>query len=479
MAEAEKVKNISDEDIPLLCEGTDIMEFDVTPEEGYILGRIDGSSNVVMLLESSGLGRDKTKEIINSLVEKNVIIFKETQYRPDAEVKSDSDTEKNKTEKTLKGQNDIVTASDIKKIKLALRKQKLPKGEKLKKLIEDVFSHLEQFSYYDLLGVNTKTEPKKIKKAYLIRTKSFHPDRFYRSVDEEFKKKIQELFKQVNKGYKILSDPESKEEYDSLLSDEDILDDAEEILLEANRESRTRTVKGEASPWKRIKVAKQKDIREVTRKKKVEKNKKPSGTKLKLDFKNKNPGSPLLKKINKIKKKGMKGQVEQAKRLYQGAMHEIEQGSLSAAAINLKLAIQYDPGNKEYKEATANLESIKESKKATERFHKGVAAQKGGDLSLALQLYKDALRFGYETAELYHKMAEIIIASDGNFEKARTFVLKSIEMEEGVASFHITLARIYVGLEQYPAARIQYNKVLKWEPKNKAAAKGLKAIRRK
>ena len=317
-----------------------------------------------------------------------------------------------------------------------------------------------------------------MKKAYLIRTKSFHPDKFYRSDDKEFKMKIQEVFKQVNKGYKVLSDPAKKEEYDSSLSDEEMLYANEEVETEIKSESRTKAVKGEASPWKRIRVSNRKSIQEKVRKKKPVATK-PTGPKLKLDFSSNKSKSPLLKKINQMKKEGMQDQIKQAKRLYDGAMMEIQQGSISAAAINLKLAMKYDPGNKIYKKAFDDLESIKESKKAEQRFAKGVEAQEIGNFSLALQSYKDALRLGFESPALYHKMAEILLLTDGSHDKARTFVLKAIEMREGVPEFHLTLARIYSRLGQIPAARIQYNKVLKWEPKNKAVSKELKALRRK
>ena len=90
----------------------------------------------------------------------------------------------------------------------------------------------------------------------------------------------------------------------------------------------------------------------------------------------------------------------------------------------------------------------------------------------------DAMSLGYDSSRLYHKIAELMIELDKNFEGARAMVLKAIEMEEGVADFHMTLARVYKGMGQKAAAKVQLEKVLKLEPKNKLAAKELKALKR-
>ena len=166
MSEADNILKFSNEDIPLVCEGLNIMEFDVSPEEGYILGRMDGSSNVLMLLESSGLGKDKTSEIINSLVEKQLVVFKSSHCEVNEEKKPDSDKKESQPDNT---ENTIST--DIKDIKKTLKKQKILKGSTLKILIEAIYANIEHFSYYDLLGINPNSDPKKYEKSIFDKDK--------------------------------------------------------------------------------------------------------------------------------------------------------------------------------------------------------------------------------------------------------------------------------------------------------------------
>jgi curved DNA-binding protein CbpA len=322
-----------------------------------------------------------------------------------------------------------------------------------------------------------------VKKAYLRRTKSFHPDRFYRRADRQFREKVQEVFKQLNKGFSTISDAEKKREYDQTLGHEDTAAGPEEALESAAISSRARTVKGE-SPWKRIRVSKQKPVEERYRApKRVTEEKKPSGPKLKLGLKDgANPMSPLLKKVMQIKKEHEQGAGqplhEQAERLFKGAMMEIDRNHFNAAKINLRLAIQYAPHEKKYKETLKQLEEKEEKQRAVLEFKAGMDAQAEGDLKGAVRHFREALRLGYENAKLYHRLADLMMEVENNYEKGKALALKAIEMEPGVSDYHITLARAYKGMGQKAAAIIQLEKVLQMDPKNKLIAKELKALRK-
>ncbi len=468
-------EEFSPESVPRMCEGVDIMGMEVTPEEGYVLGRIDGLQSVGDLCVSTGLGKDKTVSMLRSLHGKGILVFKhrEEKAKPGpAEGRGEAGA----------GEEGHAPGSvyDLQSLKKMLRSD-LPKGEEFIPLVDSIFDNLEHLSYYDLLGISRGAKENQLKKAYFKRTKSFHPDKYYRRADRDFKGKLQEIFKQLNKGYKLLADPEARAEYDGSLSEEE--DWEEEAAKEpaAQPQSRTRSVKGGASPWKNIRVSKQKPIEEKTRpqKKKEEKEPdKPSGPKFKLGLKKgKKASSPIGKKIEqKMKEQGATGPSKQAQKFYEGAVIEIDKGNFQAARINLKLAVQYDPANKKYKQALEELDKTEEGRKAESEFRAGVDSQLDGDLKKAASHFKTALELGFESPKLYHRYAELLIEIQGNHEKARSLLLKAIEMEPGVADYHMALARAYKGLKQIPAAVIQLEKVLKLDPKNKLAAKELKSL---
>ncbi|WP_018249132.1 DnaJ domain-containing protein [Orenia marismortui] len=68
--------------------------------------------------------------------------------------------------------------------------------------------------YYKILGVNQDADSSKIKKAYRKLALKYHPDR--NSGDKNAEKR----FKKISKAYEVLSDKQSRKEYDTKLNAE-------------------------------------------------------------------------------------------------------------------------------------------------------------------------------------------------------------------------------------------------------------------
>jgi curved DNA-binding protein len=63
--------------------------------------------------------------------------------------------------------------------------------------------------YYDILGVNKKASDEEIKRAYRKMAMKYHPDR------NPNKKEAEERFKEINEAYAVLSDQETRKQYDT------------------------------------------------------------------------------------------------------------------------------------------------------------------------------------------------------------------------------------------------------------------------
>ncbi len=68
---------------------------------------------------------------------------------------------------------------------------------------------MSQRDYYEVLGVDKGVDDKQIKKAYKRLAMKHHPDR-----NKDNKKAAEEKFKEIQKAYAILSDPQKRQAYD-------------------------------------------------------------------------------------------------------------------------------------------------------------------------------------------------------------------------------------------------------------------------
>ena len=73
-------------------------------------------------------------------------------------------------------------------------------------------------NYYDILQINQNASPEIIEKAYKTLAKKYHPD----LQEENNKKEAEEILKEINEAYEVLSNPDKKALYDQNLKNETI-----------------------------------------------------------------------------------------------------------------------------------------------------------------------------------------------------------------------------------------------------------------
>ena len=73
-------------------------------------------------------------------------------------------------------------------------------------------------NYYDILQINQNASPEIIEKAYKTLAKKYHPD----LQEENNKKEAEEILKEINEAYEILSNPDKKALHDQNFKNETI-----------------------------------------------------------------------------------------------------------------------------------------------------------------------------------------------------------------------------------------------------------------
>jgi curved DNA-binding protein CbpA len=84
--------------------------------------------------------------------------------------------------------------------------------------VEYLYSSIKSLGYYELLEVDRQATSEEITGAYYRLSKQFHPDRHFSIPSHDIKEKLIMILDCITEAYKVLSDGESRAEYDSNLS---------------------------------------------------------------------------------------------------------------------------------------------------------------------------------------------------------------------------------------------------------------------
>ena len=84
----------------------------------------------------------------------------------------------------------------------------------LQRELQDLASREGRIAHYELLGVPADADSGAVRRAFLDKSRSFHPDAWYRKELGEFAPLLSRAFQRINTAYQVLSDPEARGAYD-------------------------------------------------------------------------------------------------------------------------------------------------------------------------------------------------------------------------------------------------------------------------
>ena len=77
-----------------------------------------------------------------------------------------------------------------------------------------LFHRRENISHYRLLGVPPTAPDAEIRKAFLEKSKLFHPDTYFRKRLGSYQEKLEALFQRVKEAHDVLMDPATRRKYE-------------------------------------------------------------------------------------------------------------------------------------------------------------------------------------------------------------------------------------------------------------------------
>lgn len=168
--------------VPQLVPGWEYKAAALSPEEGFLLSRVDGVTPWEMLASISGLAPERADECLEAWLRDGLIsLAGAAQAAPRADSAS------------LHVDASLGLPAEVQERALAFE------------------SRLEG-SYHALLGVGTDAESKEIKRAYFKLSRDFHPDRYFGKDLGAFAPLLDRIFKKIALAYELLMDPTTRAE---------------------------------------------------------------------------------------------------------------------------------------------------------------------------------------------------------------------------------------------------------------------------
>lgn len=251
------MNDIDENLVPELAPNVDpkSLEIDPTPEEFFVLSRVDGSTTIEHICRATGLGKEKTLACIENLRDygllqlpgdqppgvDNGVSDSSTEDTPVRASSSPSSPDESKdassqsNNASSRSKDDSPNAEDDDQLGRAIRSrfaipfadfefdeellaQQVELDDDFKSEVLFVYEQLDQVDYYQLLGVDRDAGRRQLRGSYFKMSKRYHPDRFYQKILGDFQQRIEKIFQRVTKAYQTLSNRNKRSEYDASLT---------------------------------------------------------------------------------------------------------------------------------------------------------------------------------------------------------------------------------------------------------------------
>lgn len=171
--------------VPQLAAGWEEKAAELTPEEGFLLSRIDGGTSWEDLRAIAGMPPERVDTCLSDWLRDGLLQLVTTRNTATgSEPQSDSDL--------------VLDAS------LALPVDVQRRALEVSKLLEG--------SYHDLLGVTRDADARSVKRSYFKLSRDFHPDRYFGKDVGPFADLLDRIFKRIALAYELLMDSTTRAE---------------------------------------------------------------------------------------------------------------------------------------------------------------------------------------------------------------------------------------------------------------------------
>ncbi len=399
-------------DVPKIRQDVDLTKLGLTVDEGYLTSRIDGRTSVSDLALVVGKAEADVEKVLARLEKVGVVYYGD-----------DAPTQNPSAKRGDDGKLDY--GSFI--FPVALMQEQVDLSEDEKKRIAFFHAHLEKWTHYELLQANRKDDTKAIKRVYFARSKEWHPDRFRRGQLGSFKKMIDDIFKQVQVAYGVLSNDKKREDYD------------EEHIFMAGDDELAEMLKRQKRKERDAKREEERKARRLAK-------------------------NPIIKRIS------------QAKELYETAQAKRESGELLEALRAAQTAAAFD-SRPEYDALVETLKAEAGEYRVAPFLKRGLARENMTNWREAIEAFEDAVRIAPENGQARVRLAYNLLMAGRDPQEANPHAQKGVQLLPDDPEAHFVLGLCYERGGMAKAAAREHSRALELKPNYKEAKKRLRELK--
>jgi len=405
-----------------LASSWDPSTLQLSPEEGFLLSRIDGHTSWTLLRQIGGIAPEEVDRCIEHWLSQGVVVIDEAKV--------------DRAEVSAQGAEPKPEAGPVDYTSDLRIDSSLDITPELQAQILEFEASVDK-PYFELLDVPRDADAKQIKRAYFSLSKVYHPDRYFRARLGDYSVRLKRIFRKLVEAYELLSDPATRAEIERTMGQMP----EPEPVAEASEA-------GAAPKWKL-------PPRKLTKRQTLER--------LRRHFRI----PPQILAERKLK----------ANQFFEVAMVAAKRERWHEAAPSLRLAIAFDPWNEEYRTRFSDILSHHYEQQAAKLLDPDGGEVDSGDKNEALRLLEEVLIHRPADPEVNHRAA--LLALDiHEMERATEYAEAACELCPESAEKHLTLARVHRANGTREKAKSVLTKAARFDPTNKEVKAELEKLRR-
>ncbi|MCH8889802.1 MAG: DnaJ domain-containing protein [Myxococcales bacterium] len=408
--------------IPRLASSWDPSSLQLSPEEGFLLSRIDGQTSLTLLRQIGGIAPEEVDRCIEHWLSEGVVVIDEG--KPDRAEASAQAAEPKAEAEPVDYLSDLRIDSAL-DITPELQAQILEFEVSLDK------------PYFELLEVSRDADTKQIKRAYFSLSKVYHPDRYFRANLGDYRMRLERIFRKLVEAYELLSDPNTRAEIERTMGP---MPEPEPVAEASEADA--------APKWKL-------PPRKLTKRQTLER--------LRRHFRI----PPQILAERKLK----------ASHFFDAAMVAAKRERWQEAAPSLRLAIAFDPWNNEYRTRFSDILSRDYEQKAAKLLGSDGDAVDQADKSEALRLLEEVLIHRPADPEVNHLAARLAL-DIRELERATEYAEAACELRPESSEMRLTLARVFCASGMREKAKPVLTEAARLDPENKEVQAEIQKLRR-